>query len=139
MYSRSPITISGRVYVAEVEESALLPTKAQIAIKKTHITKHVTNSMLRHEAAALLMIGGTTLCYHCVLPFLIRLGHPSIPKVYAWGKSQYYEYIALQLLGPTVSSLCKEEFTLTLRNLIAITCQMVSIFRCVCAFLLTVF
>ena len=53
------------------------------------------------------------------------VGHASIPKVYAWGITQYYEYLALEELGPDIYELSKSASGLTMRNLIALTCQMV--------------
>ena len=32
-------------------------------------------------------------------------GHPSIPGAYAWGRSQYAEYLALELLGPDMDKM----------------------------------
>ncbi|KAJ7074655.1 kinase-like domain-containing protein [Mycena amicta] len=93
-----------RVYVGQVKTSEFLPVESKIALKKMHITKHVKNAMLMHEAAALLKLRG----------------HESVPAVYAWGRSQYYEYLALQLLGPTLSISSAP----TMRNLVAVTCQM---------------
>ncbi|KAG5640158.1 hypothetical protein DXG03_000902, partial [Asterophora parasitica] len=63
------------------------PTGALIALKKQHVTRHVANLMLRHEACAMVLLKG----------------HPSIPYVDAWGRSQYYEYLTMQLLGPTLA------------------------------------
>ncbi|KAG5641612.1 hypothetical protein DXG03_004649 [Asterophora parasitica] len=34
---------------------------------------------------------------------VILKGHPSIPNVDAWGRSQYYEYLTMQLLDPTLA------------------------------------
>ncbi|KAJ7074653.1 kinase-like domain-containing protein [Mycena amicta] len=96
--------LRGRVYVGQVKTSEFLPVESKIALKKMHITKHVKNAMLMHEAAALLKLRG----------------HESVPSVYAWGRSQYYEYLALQLLGPTLSISSAP----TMRNLVAVTCQM---------------
>ncbi|KAJ7057211.1 kinase-like domain-containing protein [Mycena amicta] len=93
-----------RVYVGQVKTSEVLPIQSKVALKKMHITKHVKNSMLMHEAAALLKLKG----------------HESVPAVYAWGRSQYYEYLALQLLGPALSISSAP----TMRNLVAVTCQM---------------
>ncbi|KZV95121.1 kinase-like protein [Exidia glandulosa HHB12029] len=82
-----------RVYAARVIATAPTTTKvtktttgALIAVKKMHITKHAKNSVLRHEACA----------------YLLLAGHPCVPEVYAWGRSQYYDYLALELLGEDV-------------------------------------
>ncbi|KAJ7074693.1 kinase-like domain-containing protein [Mycena amicta] len=93
-----------RVYAGQVKTSGVLPVESKVAVKKMHITKHVKNAMLMHEAAA----------------FLKLKGHESVPAVYAWGRSQFFEYLALQLLGPTVSISSAP----TMRNLVAVTCQM---------------
>ncbi|KAJ7074657.1 kinase-like domain-containing protein [Mycena amicta] len=93
-----------RVYVGQVKTSGVLPLESKVAVKKMHITKHVKNAMLMHEAAALLKLRG----------------HESVPAVYAWGRSQFFEYLALQLLGPTLSISSAP----TMRNLVAVTCQM---------------
>ena len=39
--------------------------------------------MLRHEACALSLLAG----------------HLSIPRVYAWGRSQFFEYLVMDQLG----------------------------------------
>ncbi|KIY65409.1 kinase-like protein [Cylindrobasidium torrendii FP15055 ss-10] len=93
-----------RVYLAVVENS-----DKRVALKKAHITKYVKNSQLRHEAALLLHLRG----------------HPSIPQVFAWGRSQYYEYLALEILGDSVSTVASNpDKPLTLANLVALICQM---------------
>ncbi|EJD43887.1 kinase-like protein [Auricularia subglabra TFB-10046 SS5] len=81
----------------------MVPTGTQVAVKKMHITKHTPNSVLRHEACA----------------YLLLAGHSSIPGVYAWGRSQYYDYLALELLGGDMFTVREG---LTLRNLAAIAC-----------------
>lgn len=53
------ITAAGRVYVGQVKHSGRLPVKSKVALKKIHVTKHVKNPVLLHEAAALLMLKGT--------------------------------------------------------------------------------
>jgi hypothetical protein len=40
--------------------------------------------MLRHEACALLVLSG----------------HDGFPRVYAWGRSQWFEYLYMDRLGP---------------------------------------
>ncbi|EIM90594.1 kinase-like protein [Stereum hirsutum FP-91666 SS1] len=51
-------------------------------------------------------------------------GHRSIPEVYAWGKSRFYEYLALELLGRNVLEEIPSTGPLTLRNLVSLACQM---------------
>ena len=78
-------------------------------MKKAHVTKHVRYPALQHEACALLLLKG----------------HPRIPDVYAWGRSQYYEYLAIEKLGQDVGSVLKTPGGLTLRNLVVLSTQMV--------------
>jgi len=58
-----------------------------VALKKSRITEKVERPMLRHEACALYLLAG----------------HSSIPRVHAWGRSQYFEYLAIDLLGRPLS------------------------------------
>ncbi|KAI4519441.1 kinase-like protein, partial [Schizophyllum commune Loenen D] len=51
-------------------------------------------------------------------------GHPAIPQVYAYGRSQIYEYLALEKLGEDVGSLSQTPNDLTLQNLVAVAWQM---------------
>ncbi len=44
--------------------------------------------------------------------------------MYAWGKSQFYEYLALELLDTDFSDV---KGKLTLRNLVAVAVQVVSL------------
>ncbi|TRM59861.1 kinase-like domain-containing protein [Schizophyllum amplum] len=96
----------GRVYCAHTTDS---PSPRLFAVKKVHVNKQIRNPTLRHEASVMLLLQG----------------HPSIPEVYAWGRSQYYEYLALERLGETLYSTLDDSEGLTLRNLIALTCQMI--------------
>ncbi|RPD52629.1 kinase-like protein [Lentinus tigrinus ALCF2SS1-7] len=77
------------------------PSQKLVAVKKCHVTDHVEHPRLQHEACALVLLQG----------------HRAIPHVYAWGKSQFYEYLALELLDTVLSDL---KGKLTLRNLAAI-------------------
>ncbi|TFK78564.1 kinase-like protein, partial [Polyporus arcularius HHB13444] len=68
--------------------------------------------LLRHEACA-----------------LVRLqGHPSIPKVFAFGASQYYEYLAFQRLGEDLHSyFTNSAQPLSLGNVVSIAYQMLDV------------
>ncbi|KAI0721131.1 kinase-like domain-containing protein, partial [Cerioporus squamosus] len=89
---------SGRVYRARVMDDR--DSQRLIAVKKCHITDHVEHLRLQHEVCMLVLLQG----------------HKAIPHVYAWGKSQFYEYLALELLDAVGK--------LTLRNLVAIAVQL---------------
>ncbi|TFK79395.1 kinase-like protein [Polyporus arcularius HHB13444] len=75
-----------------------------VAVKKCHVTDHDEHPRLQHEACALILLQG----------------HQAIPDVYAWGKSQFYEYLALELLDTDFSDV---KGKLTLRNLVAVVFQ----------------
>ncbi|RPD54457.1 kinase-like protein, partial [Lentinus tigrinus ALCF2SS1-7] len=74
-----------------------------VAVKKCHVTDRVEHPRLQHEACALVLLRGE-----------------AIPHVYGWGKSQYYEYLALELLDTDLSTM---KGSLTLRNLAALSYQ----------------
>ncbi|TRM59858.1 kinase-like domain-containing protein [Schizophyllum amplum] len=98
----------GKVYVGRVTNER--PTRT-VAVKKGRVARAVQlekNPMLRHEACAMLKLRG----------------HPNIPEVYAWGRSQIFEYLALQMLGDPIDAPLLQPEGLTMRNLIALTCQM---------------
>ncbi|KAI1796972.1 kinase-like domain-containing protein [Ganoderma leucocontextum] len=99
----------GRVYMALVtNERALRP----VALKKVHITDYAKYPPLLHEAAALLRLRG----------------HRGIPEVYGWGRSQFFEYLSLELLGPDLHTwFIFMEKPLTSRNLVAIVWQMLDV------------
>ncbi|RPD70444.1 kinase-like protein [Lentinus tigrinus ALCF2SS1-7] len=75
-----------------------------VAVKKCHVSDRVEHPRLQHEACALVLLQG----------------HRTIPLVYAWGRSQFYEYLALELLDVDLSS---KKSRLTLRNLAALSHQ----------------
>ncbi|RPD68705.1 kinase-like protein [Lentinus tigrinus ALCF2SS1-7] len=105
MYCRNaqpPLTISeGCVYRARATDDS----QKLVAVKKCHVTDHVEHPRLQHEACALVLLRG----------------HRAIPHVYAWGKSQFYEYLALELLDTDLSDM---KGNLTLRNLAALLHQL---------------
>jgi hypothetical protein len=80
-----------------------------VAMKKSHITKHVIHPILRHEACALWLLAG----------------HPSIPIVYTWGRSRYFEYLAIDLLGRSLTTLMKDVKKVSLTNTLSYLDQMV--------------
>ncbi|KAL1725381.1 kinase-like domain-containing protein [Schizophyllum commune] len=98
---------NGRVYRAHTTSDE----KPRIfAVKKLHTNKQIQRPMLRHEACAMVQLRG----------------HPSIPTVYALGRSQYAEYLALELLGPDIyTGTLDTPSGLTMRNLAALACQMI--------------
>lgn len=118
----------GRVYRAHTTSDE----KPRIfAVKKLHTNKQIQRPMLRHEACAMVHLRGRfTPLNIAVLPAypddLHATGHPSIPGAYAWGRSQYAEYLALELLGPDIyTGTLDSPSGLTMRNLVALSFQMV--------------
>ncbi|KAL1686750.1 kinase-like domain-containing protein [Schizophyllum commune] len=111
-----------RVYAARVASPHPMAS-GTVAVKRCWTDRKVKNPMLLHEACATLLVRG----------------HPAIPHIYAYGRSQCLEYIALERLGPSIDSCLREggmldmRGGLTMRNLIALTCQMVNslLFPCV--------
>ncbi|KAM5537195.1 hypothetical protein V8D89_009128 [Ganoderma adspersum] len=99
----------GVVYMALVtNERCLRP----VALKQVHITNHVKYPPLLHEAAALLRVRA----------------HRSIPEVYGWGRSQFFEYLSLELLGPDLCTwFILMEKPLSSWNLTAIVWQMLDV------------
>ncbi|KAI1787227.1 kinase-like domain-containing protein [Ganoderma leucocontextum] len=104
---------TGTVYAAHVTSSSCVAlVNATIAMKKVGVTNHVRHPQGLHEACALLVLRG----------------HPSIPQVFAWGRSQYFEYLAMEPLGQNLSHAVRE-FGLTQRNLIILICQMLDVIQ----------
>ncbi len=84
---KTSFAVLGYVY------EAITPEGKVVALKQAHITRKIAHPMLLHEACALSLLAG----------------HPSIPAVYAWGRSQYFEYLTLDLLGTSVCDLAKHK------------------------------
>ncbi|KAI1782374.1 kinase-like domain-containing protein [Ganoderma leucocontextum] len=108
-------------YLAKVFKGKLLKENNEsvedVAVKIDHITDMVEHPMLLHEV--------------CALSILKDNRH--IPEVYAWGRSQYYEYLVLQSLGPTLEALFEikakdsQKERVSLRNLASLVCQMLDV------------
>ncbi|KAI1783623.1 kinase-like domain-containing protein [Ganoderma leucocontextum] len=79
-----------------------------VALKKARVTNHIQHPLLLHEACVLILVGG----------------HPNIPRVLAWGRSQYFEYMAMELLGLNLEDVMLEVASLSQRNAVALICQM---------------
>jgi serine/threonine protein kinase len=52
-------------------------------------------------------------------------GHPSIPPVIAYGRFEHFEYLALELLGPSLGDAIRKEGKLPLQDVLRIADQMV--------------
>ncbi|KAI1782080.1 kinase-like domain-containing protein [Ganoderma leucocontextum] len=103
----------GIVYSARVTSSSRVAlVNTVVAMKKSRITNHVRHPMVLHEACALLRLRD----------------HPGIPQVFAWGRSQYFEYLAMEHLGDNLPATVKD-VGLTQRNLIILICQMLDVIK----------
>ncbi|TFK72316.1 kinase-like protein [Pluteus cervinus] len=72
---------------------ATTPEGKVVALKQSRTTRKITYPMLLHEACTLSLLAG----------------HPSIPAIHAWGRSQYFEYLTLDLLGTPLCNLVKHK------------------------------
>ncbi|KIM74256.1 hypothetical protein PILCRDRAFT_80244 [Piloderma croceum F 1598] len=62
-----------------------------VAVKKSRVTTSVAHTLLRHEACALVLL----------------TPHKGFPRAHAWGRSQWFEYLAMDLLGPSLSDMLR--------------------------------
>ncbi|TFK80478.1 kinase-like protein [Polyporus arcularius HHB13444] len=92
--------VTGRVYRAHATQD---PTKV-LAVKKMHVTDHV-----KHPRLSEVIVRSLCSC------------HKSIPLVYAWGKSQFYEYLAMESLSVDLLGI---DSTVTMRNLVVLALQL---------------
>ena len=93
---------TGRVYEARDPNGKL------VAVKKSHVTSSVKQPMLRHEACALSLAE-----------------HKSIPRVYAWGRSQWFEYLVTERLGRTLVEFMEKQQQFRLRGVLLLWDEMV--------------
>ena len=83
---------------------------AVAAIKKSRVTASVAHTLLKHEACAL----------------ILAAPHKGFPRAYAWGRSQWFEYLALDLLGPSLSEMLgKHGGQFSIGSVLLLTIQMV--------------
>lgn len=69
------------------------PQGTEVALKKSRCSLNVKRSLLRHEARILQLLRD----------------HVSIPKVYAYGHLDHFEYLSLELLGKSVRDVVKSD------------------------------
>lgn len=63
-----------------------------VALKKSRVSLRVKRPLLQHEARILLRLQG----------------HAAIPNLYAYGRLEHFEYLSMELLGPSLRDLLKE-------------------------------
>ena len=57
-----------------------------VALKKSRVSQRVERAVLRYESRILQLLQG----------------HPAIPAVYGYGQLPHFEYLAMELLGPSI-------------------------------------
>jgi predicted Ser/Thr protein kinase len=62
-----------------------------VAVKKSRVSKTVNRTTLRHEARVLQSLEGQA----------------AIPTLYGYGQLEHFEYMAMELLGPSIAELLK--------------------------------
>ena len=62
------------------------PSGRIVALKKSRVSQKVKRPHLQHESRILWMLQG----------------HPAIPTIFAYGHLPHFEYIAMELLGPSI-------------------------------------
>ncbi|KAE9401947.1 putative casein kinase-1 hhp1 [Gymnopus androsaceus JB14] len=61
--------------------------KIVVALKKSRVSRKIKRTLLRHESRVLQLLQG----------------HVAIPAVYAYGHLDHFEYLAIELLGPSLA------------------------------------
>ena len=96
------------VYKATEERS-----ERQVAIKKSRVSRTVKRPTLWHETR--------------VLQFL--KGQAAIPAVYGYGQLEHFEYMAMELLGPSIAEKQEDGAGVMVKTVIRIVDQAVRIIR----------
>jgi serine/threonine protein kinase len=81
-----------------------------VAVKKSRVSLRVKRTLLDYEAKLVQSLSG----------------HPAIPTIYAYGRFEHFEYLAMELGGESVKALAQQnEGGLQLKTVILLTLQMV--------------
>lgn len=96
----------GRVYKA-----TQTATSQVVALKKSRASLTLKSTVLNHERLLLRRLQG----------------HPSIPKVIAYGRLTHFEYLAVEFLGMALNDIHKHCLLLPTANVLVVADQMVSI------------
>jgi serine/threonine protein kinase len=99
--SRHP---QGRVY-----EATRLGSNQVVALKKSRASLTLKSTLLNHERLLLQRLQG----------------HPSIPKVFAYGRLKHFEYLAMESLGMALDDVHERRPYLPPVNILMIADQMV--------------
>ena len=112
------IYVPGRVYAARVASPHPMASTT-VAVKRCWTDGKVKNPML----LATLLVRGNFSGHFFQDDQLMSgaiIGHPAIPHIYAYGRSQCLEYIALERLGPSIDSCLRERGMLDMRGGLAV-------------------
>jgi serine/threonine protein kinase len=94
-----------------VYEARDIDTGRLVALKKSRASLSLKRTALHYEARVLKRLAG----------------HSSIPAVFAHGRFPHFEYLAIELLGPSLGDMVEEKGKLTLGNVLDIAVQMVGV------------
>jgi hypothetical protein len=83
--------------------------QSKCAVKKMRVSLRICRPALEHESRVL---------------HLVR-GHVGIPKLLAYGRFPHFEYMAMELLGPTVQSKVVADHGASLSTVLLVADQMV--------------
>jgi hypothetical protein len=81
----------------------------QVAVKKSRVSRKVKRPTLQHETRVL----------------QILRGNPSIPLVYGYGQLEHFEYMAMELLGPSIAEQRKDGAGVMVNTVIRVVDQAV--------------
>lgn len=99
-------TFQGRVFRATD-----LNTGRAVALKKSRCSQTVKRPHLRHESR--------------VLQFVQP--HPAIPGIFGYGHLPSFEYLALELLGESISDKLKDGTMISQKTVVSVVLQTVSV------------
>jgi len=105
VYSKFTFQYQGLVYKATEKTGRI------VALKQARAPLRVKRTLLQHEAT--------------VLQFL--QGHPAIPPVYGYGHLEHFEYLTMELLGPSLSEKWPGSLTrVPVKTVVSVMQQLVS-------------
>ena len=80
-----------------------------VALKKSRVSQRVKRTVLRYESRVLQLLQG----------------HPAIPAIYGYGQLPHFEYLAMELLGPSIKGCTTGPLAVT--TVVRVVLQMVCI------------
>ncbi|TFK42042.1 kinase-like domain-containing protein [Crucibulum laeve] len=79
-----------------------------VAVKKSRVSQRVKRTNIRYESTVLQLLQG----------------HPAIPEIYGYGQLPHFEYLAMELLGPSVKECATGR--VPVKTVVSVTEQMLS-------------